>query len=178
MNIIFGMLIVIGSIVVLLFVIGLFSKKSYSVYREIQIVRHSSEVFDFVRHLKNQDRFSKWVMTDPGMKKQYRGVDGTVGFTYAWNGNKQAGEGEQEIKAIKEGERVDVEVRFIRPFEGVASTPFEVKALSPTESRLTWGMKSSMKYPMNITLLFMNMDKLLGKDLEISLKNLKNILEG
>jgi hypothetical protein len=34
-----------------------------------------------------------------------------------------------------------------------------------------------MKYPMNGMLLFMNMDKLLGKDLETSLTNLKHILE-
>jgi hypothetical protein len=116
-------------------------------------------------------------MLDPHMKKQYRGVDGTVGFTYAWNGNKQAGEGEQEIKGIKDGERVDIEVRFKRPFEGIALTPFVVEAISPTESRITWGMQSSMKYPMNIILMFMNMDKLLGKDLETSLHTLKNILE-
>lgn len=178
MSIVFTILIIIASVIVLLLVIGLFSKKSYAVYRQIQIARPGGEVFDFIRHLKNQDRFSKWVMTDPNMKKTYRGVDGTVGFIYAWNGNKQAGEGEQEIKAIKEGERLDVEVRFIRPFEGIASAPFEIAALSPSESRVSWGMKSSMKYPMNIILLFTNMDNLLGKDLEISLNNLKNILEG
>jgi hypothetical protein len=34
-----------------------------------------------------------------------------------------------------------------------------------------------MKYPMNAMLLFMNMDKMLGKDQETSLVSLKNILE-
>jgi hypothetical protein len=37
MNIIFGILIVIGSVVVLLLVIALFTNKSYALYREIQI---------------------------------------------------------------------------------------------------------------------------------------------
>jgi hypothetical protein len=45
------------------------------------------------------------------------------------------------------------------------------------QTKLSWGMSSRMKYPMNIMLLFMNMDKLLGKDLELSLGNLKGILE-
>lgn len=177
MNIIFSILAVIVLTVVLLLIIGLFAKKSYALYRDILISRSSNEVFDFIKHLRNQDQFSKWVMTDPQMKRQFRGVDGTVGFIYAWNGNKQAGEGEQEIKSIKDGERIDVEVRFVRPFAGIASTPFVVESVSPHESRVTWGMESSMKYPMSIMLLFVNMNKLLGKDLEISLNNLKKILE-
>ena len=34
-----------------------------------------------------------------------------------------------------------------------------------------------MNYPMNLMLLFMNMDKMIGKDFESGLKNLKTILE-
>ena len=37
------------------------------------------------------------------------------------------------------------------------------------KTRVTWGMSSAM----NAMLLFMNMDNLLGKDLETSLSNLK-----
>jgi len=113
----------------------------------------------------------------PEHKKEFRGTDGSVGFIYAWDGNKQAGKGEQEIKAIDEGKRIDVEVRFIKPFEGIASTPFTTKSLSENETQVTWGMTSTMKYPMNIMLLFLNMDKLLGKDLENSLVALKKNLE-
>lgn len=177
MNIILTILIIIASIVILLLLIALFTKKSYSLEREIKINKPSQKVFDYIKHLKNQDQYSKWVMMDPNMKKEFKGIDGTVGFVYAWDGNKQAGKGEQEIKRIKEGERLEVEIRFIRPFEGIASAPFTVRSLSQHESSVTWGMKSSMKYPMNLMLLFINMDKMLGKDLEASLVTLKNILE-
>jgi hypothetical protein len=34
-----------------------------------------------------------------------------------------------------------------------------------------------MPYPMNIMLVFMNMDEILGKDLETGLNNLKGVLE-
>ena len=44
-------------------------------------------------------------MVDPDMKREFKGMDGTVGFIYAWNGNKRAGEGEQEIKTIEEGKK-------------------------------------------------------------------------
>lgn len=39
-------------------------------------------------------------MLDPNMEKEFKGTDGTVGFIYGWNGNKEGGEGEQEIKAF------------------------------------------------------------------------------
>ena len=61
-------------------------------------------------------------MLDPQAKKTFTGIDGTVGFIMAWDSkNKEAGKGEQEIKKIAEGQRVDFEIRFEKPFEGVAS---------------------------------------------------------
>lgn len=169
--------IIIVAIIALPFVLALFTKKSYSIERSIIINRPVNVVFDYLKHIRNQDQFSKWVQMDPNMKKEYRGTDGTVGFVYAWNGNKQAGEGEQEIKGIVENRKLDIEVRFIRPFAAVAKTPFTTEAVEVNETRVTWGMSSSMNYPMNIMLLFMNMENLLGKDVEISLQQLKEKLE-
>ena len=40
-----------------------------------------------------------------------------------------------------------------------------------------WSFDSRMSYPMNMMLLFINMDKMLGKDMEESLGNLKRVLE-
>jgi len=168
---------VIAGIIALLLILALFAKKGYSVHREIVINKPKHEVFNYVKLLKNQDNYSKWVMTDPNMKKVFTGTDGTVGFVYGWNGNKQAGEGEQEIKNIKDGERVDVEIRFKRPFEAVGYGDMVLKPASGDQTHVRWGMSSSMKYPMNVMLLFMNMDKLLGKDLDTSLITLKGILE-
>ncbi len=168
--------IIIG-LIALLFVVGLFSRKDYSLARGITINRPNSDVFNYIKHLRHQDHFNKWVMRDPDMKKEFRGTDGTEGFVYGWNGNKQAGEGEQRIMKIDEGKRIDIEIRFIRPFAAIAQAPFTTEAISANQTRLTWAMSSRMNYPMNIVLLFMSEDKLLGKDMETSLGILKNILE-
>jgi hypothetical protein len=177
MSIVITILAIIGALIAFVLIVALFTRKDYSIQRSIVIEKPKLEVFQYIRHLKNQDRYSKWVMVDPNLKKSYRGTDGTVGFVYAWDGNKQAGKGEQEIKNITEGERIDLEIRFERPFEGIASTPLTTEAVAPGQTRVTWGMSSAMKYPMNFMLLFMNMDSLLGKDLETSLSNLKENLE-
>jgi hypothetical protein len=175
MRIVKGILLVILIIIAIPLIIALFIRKEYTVQREIVIHKPKQEVFAYITHLKNQDNYNKWVMRDPKMKKEFKGTDGTVGFVYAWNSDSDAGEGEQEIKQIKEREMVDVEVRFVRPFESVAKTPMMTEAVSENETKVKWEMQGRSPYPLNFMNLFM--DKMLGKDLEVSLSSLKNILE-
>lgn len=177
MSILITILLVIAALVALLLILGLFTKKECIIIREINIHKPKKEVFDYIRMLKNQDYYNKWVMTDPNMKKEFRGTDGTAGFVYAWNGNKHAGEGEQEITKIEEGELLNTEVRFVRPFKSVAYATFTTSAISDDQTLVKWTVNSGMNYPMNVMLLFMNMEKLMGKDMEISLGNLKKLLE-
>ena len=177
MNLLLIILGIIAGIIALLLILALFTKKGYSIHREIVIHKPKQDVFDYVRFIKNQDYYNKWVMMDPNMKKKFKGTDGTVGFIYGWNGNKQAGEGEQEIKTLKDGERVDTEIRFVRPFAAVGYADLVLTSAPGNQTHVRWGMSSSMKYPMNVMMLFMDMDKLLGKDLETSLNTLKGILE-
>lgn len=175
MNIIIIILSIIVGVVALFFIIALFVKKEYTVKRDIVIQRPSHLVFDYIKRLKNQDYYSKWVMTDPNLKKEFRGSDGTIGFVYAWEGNKQAGKGEQEITNIIDGQRVDIEVRFEKPFEGIANSYLASAAIDAQQTKVTWSMQGKSKYPMNFANLFIL--GILEKDLEISLLNLKNIIE-
>jgi len=168
-------LLVLLIIIAIPLIIALFVKREYTVKRDITINKPNSEVFDYIKHLKNQDNYSKWVRTDPKMKKDFRGTDGTVGFIYAWNGNDKAGEGEQEITNITEGQRLDVVVRFKRPMESTAKAPFITRALSANQTEVEWGLEGKSPYPLNFMNLFM--DKMLGKDIETSLNTLKGILE-
>lgn len=83
-------LLVIAGIIVLILIVGLFMRKKYNIERDIIINAPLQKVFDYVKQLKNQDNFNKWVMVDPDMKRVFKGTDGTVGFIYGWNGNKKA----------------------------------------------------------------------------------------
>lgn len=175
MDILIAIVLVIVFLIVTFLIVALFVRKEYAIEREIIIGKPKDVVFNYVKYQKNQDHYSKWVMTDPNMKKEFKGADGTVGFIYAWDGNDKAGKGEQEIKNLKEGERIDLEVRFIRPFESTAYTHMVTEPASANTTKVKWGMVGKSKYPMNVMNLFMN--HLLGKDLQISFVNLKNILE-
>ena len=178
MKILKKILLVIAVLIVVLLITALFTKKEYAVEREISINKPKQAVFDYIKYIKNQDNFSKWAKMDSAMKKEYKGTDGTVGFVSAWDSdNKNAGKGEQEIKKITEGERLDLGLHFIKPFEGFADAYMSTAAAGDNQTKVKWGFNSKMKYPMNIMLLFMNMDKMIGDDLQTGLNNLKTVLE-
>ncbi|WP_257666269.1 SRPBCC family protein [Parapedobacter tibetensis] len=158
-------------------IVALFIKKDYAVEREVTINKPKQEVFDYVKYLKNQDNYSKWASMDPNMKKSYRGTDGTVGFVSAWEGNKDVGKGEQEIKKIAEGERIDYELHFIEPWESISPSYMATERVSENQTKVKWGFSGRMDYPMNIMLVFMDMDDMIGDDLSSGLASLKRILE-
>ena len=165
-------------LIVSLLIIALFVKKDYAVVREVTINKPKQVVFEYVKYLKNQDNYSVWARMDPNMKKEYRGTDGTVGFVSSWDSNvKDVGTGEQEITKITDGERLDMELRFMKPFKSTDYAYFITSNISDNQTNVKWGFMGKMPYPMNLMLICMNMDKMLGKDLQAGLDNLKTALE-
>lgn len=172
------MALVFAGILTLILLVALIVKKEYSVEREITIAKSKQVVFDYTKFLKNQDNFSVWAKIDPKMKQEFRGTDGKAGFVSAWDSeNKKAGKGEQEITKISEGERIDYEIRFLKPMKSTDNAFLAFSTINDSTTSVKWGFYGKMKYPMNLMLLFMDMDAVLGKDLEGGLKNLKVVLE-
>jgi len=170
--------IIIGVFICLLLITAAFTKKEYSVERDITINKSRDSVFNYIKYLKNQNDYSKWASMDKNMKKEFHGTDATPGFISSWDSdNKDVGKGEQKIKSIVDGESVDYVIHFIRPFEGFADAYMTTETSGNNQTKVRWGFSSKMKYPMNILLLCMNMEKMIGNDLTIGLTNLKTILE-
>ena len=72
-------------IIALLLIIALFIPKEILVSRSIKINRAQSEVFDYVKQLKNQPKYGVWWKADPNMKITTSGTDGEVGFVHGWD---------------------------------------------------------------------------------------------
>ncbi len=178
MKIIKWILLGLASIIILMLVTALFIRKEYLIEREITINLPKTEVFEYIKYLKNQENYSVWASMDPEMKSEFRGTDGTVGFVSAWESNKEdVGKGEQEIIKIEEGNRIDYEIRFVEPFEDRGNTYLITESFGDSVTKVKWGYTGKMKYPVNIMMLFMNMEEMLGPDLEQGLSNLKTLLE-
>ena len=163
-------------IVLLIIILGIIAPKDYEVNREIDINKSLSEVFSYLKLLKNQDNWSPWATKDPNMKKTFKGNDGEVGCISAWEGNKDVGSGEQEIKNIVNNEIIESELRFMKPFKSTSDAYIKVSD-ADGGTKVIWGFTGKNKFPISIMMLFMNMDKTVGKDFEEGLAKLKAILE-
>lgn len=171
-------LLAIVAIVAVVLIAALFIKGDYSIQRSIVINKPKTEVFNYIKYLKNQNDYSKWASMDPGMKKEFRGTDGQPGFISAWDSDRDSvGKGEQEIKKIDEGKRVDYEIRFIKPMEAIAPAYMITDSIAPMQTKVTWGFEEHVPYPFNVMCLFFDVEKMIGNDLQTGLNNLKGKLE-
>lgn len=178
MKILKKFLILVAILIALVLLLALFVKKEYTVTKEVTIHKPVHEVFDYLRYLKNQDNFSKWAKLDPDMKQTFRGADATVGFVSAWESKKDdVGVGEQEIIRIIERERIDYEIRFLKPFKSVSPAYMATQPLDENHTKVIWSFSGRMSYPFNLMMLFMNFEEMIGADLEEGLENLKALME-
>ncbi len=165
------------STVALILITALFTKKDYTIKKEITINQPDSIVYEHLRFLKNHKQFNAWFLKDPNMKETTTNTDGQIGYILSYAGNKDLGSGKQEIKGLEKNKKVDIELTFLKPFKSISKTPYELESIGKSQTKVKWTMQGQMKYPLNFALIFINMDSFLGNDVKKSLENLKSNLE-
>lgn len=177
-KIILGLLAVIVLIVAVVAAAAIMTPTECKVEREIVINRPKGAVFDYLKTLKNQNAWGPWYKKDPGMKQEFRGTDASVGFVTTWKSeHPEVGAGEQEIKRIVEGERIDTQLRFTEPMASTADAYLITEAAGADSTKVKWGFSTSMPRPLNLIQHVVDMDAAVGGDFQSGLNNLKQILE-
>lgn len=158
------------------FIIALFIPRTYTVSVSETINQPKQVVFDYVRILNNQKKYSVWVMADPNLNPEISGTDGTVGAIQKWNSKiDDVGEGEQEITSLTM-DRMDVDLRFKRPFKGEAKAANIFQEVSENQTILTSEFYSNDSYPMNLPSYIFGRS-MMKKAQTQNLQNIKRILE-
>lgn len=174
MKIIKKIFLFLGVLVLLLLIIALVLPKDYTISHTVTINKPQKEVYEYARMLKNQKEWSVWVMADPNIKLTYSGEDGTVGASQSWEGNDDVGSGSQTITKL-DGERIDVDLHFIKPFEGNQKAATIVKALNANSCTHTEEFYGHDPFPSNLLSL---VGKIMIKEaFEKNGENIKKVLE-
>ncbi|MFN8342027.1 MAG: SRPBCC family protein [Cyclobacteriaceae bacterium] len=167
---------IILGIIALVLLLAAIMPRNFTVSADIVINKPVATVFDYVVHLRNQEKWSVWILADPNVKITYTGTDGTVGFTAAWTSeNKNVGVGAQEIKAIVPNKRYDVELRFEKPFKATNHAYTTTDAVDANSTRVTTVFYGSNPYPMNLMIPMVK--GMLTRDLNRNMTNMKGQLE-
>lgn len=163
-------LILIGLIVMVL-VVAAFLPKTFLTERSTVIDRPVAEVYDYIKLVRNQDHYGKWNLSDPEMKRSEVGTDGTVGYTYSWDGEK-VGKGSQTITKLEENKAIYTSLDF--GFGEPATSHMVLEPVSAGATKVTWGISGKSPWPMNLMTAVYDV----GKDFEEGLANLKKVMEG
>lgn len=118
---------------------------------------------------------SPWEKLDPNMQKTFEGPAAGVGQSFAWSG-KKVGKGKMTIEESVPGRKVCVKLEFAKPMASTAICAFAL-AGTPTGSFVTWSMDGNHNFVGRAFGMFMNMDNILGTDIEKGLALLKTVVE-
>jgi hypothetical protein len=165
------------TVMLLLLIAAAFAKKDFVVQRELDIPKNAQEIFSFIKYLNNHKCFSKWVTKHAANTRGTRGTDGTVGFVQPWNNYPdKAGIGELEIKAVTTNEKVHLLHHYFKPIKGLGESEIIIRQNGHSGSLVKWQYTGHTKFPLNLITSIINMDKIVGKDLDQCLNRLKEQL--
>ena len=173
------MLKIIG-IVVAVFVAGVLilaatRPDTFRVERSANIKAPPDKVFAFINDFDRWGAWSPWEKKDPAMKRSFGATSGK-GATYAWEGNNEVGQGRMEIADSVPPSRVAIKLDFVKPFEAHNDVVFTLEPKGDA-TNVRWTMQGQTPYFAKIVHLFLDVDKMVGKDFEAGLANLKAAAE-
>ncbi len=152
---------------------------SFRVERSVAIKASPEKIYANLQDFNRWVAWSPWEKMDTTMKKTYGGAATGKGATYAWAGDK-AGVGSMEILDATPSQALKIKLDFTKPFEAHNLVDFTLKpqgAGGQDGTQVTWAMYGPSNYMTKIVHIFMDMDKIVGKDFESGLADLKAVSE-
>lgn len=149
---------------------------TFRIQRSASIQAPPEKVFGILNDFKQWGAWSPWEKKDPAMKRTFGATTAGKGATYAWEGNKDVGQGSMEIAELVSPSKLAINLNFIKPFEAQNQVMF---ALTPAAggTEVVWSMEGKCNFISKIMQVFVNMDTMAGKDFEAGLANLKAAAE-
>lgn len=168
-----GLVIGIAFVCLFLGLIGYISTRpdDFRLERSAQISAPSDVVFRILNDLRQWPRWSPWEKLDRNMTKTYAGPDAGPGASFAWVGNKKAGEGNVTILETEPGRVIAMRLVMLKPFAATNKVTFTVNP-SGSGTHVSWAMEGKNNFMMKAVNVFASMDAMVGKDFEEGLANL------
>lgn len=149
---------------------------TFRVQRSAHIKAAPETVFAHIDTLSYWAAWSPWEKMDPAMKKTASGPPNGKGAAVAWDGNNDVGTGRMEITESVPPSKVVFKLDFLKPFEAHNHAEFTLERIGDA-THVTWAMVGPQSYMMKVTGIFIDCDKMVGKDFETGLANLKALAE-
>lgn len=149
---------------------------TFRVQRSTDIEASPERIFALVNDLPSHGAWSPWEQKDSAMTRTYSGPTSGRGAVYEWDGNKNIGKGRMEITESSPPSRVVFKLDFFKPFEAhnIAEIALDARGNS---TNVTWAIYGPNRYLSKVMSLLFSIDKMIGREFETGLANLKSLTE-
>jgi len=166
--------ILLGIVLVIVIFLGvaMLQPAEFRIERSLSINASREAVFALVNDLHRWPSWSPWARLDPQMKTIYSGAESGAGATMTWAGNKEAGEGKMTIIMSRAPELVRLQLEILKPFPATNIAEFLIETHGGN-TLVTWSMTGKNSFISKAFGLLVNIDKMIGKDFENGLGQIK-----
>lgn len=171
---IIGIIIAIGVAGVLLFAAN--KPDAFRVERRTSIQAPPEKIFPLINDLRAFNVWNPFEKKDPNLKGRYSGPSSGRGAAYAFEGNKDVGKGSVEILESAPPSKITMRLAMVEPFEVQNTVEFTLVP-SGGATHVTWAMQGPAPFISRVIQVFIDMDRMIGKDFEAGLAGLKAIAE-
>lgn len=147
----------------------------FRVERVLQVSAPAATVHAAINDFRAWAAWSPWEKIDPTMQRTYSGEASGKGAVYAWSGNGKAGAGRMEILESAPAS-ITIRIDFFKPFAASNTVEFTLTAESDG-TRVSWAMYGPSPYISKLMGLVFNLDKMIGRDFEAGLANMRAVTE-
>jgi uncharacterized protein YndB with AHSA1/START domain len=149
---------------------------AFRVERATTIAAPPERIFPLINDFRNWRSWSPWEKLDPAMTRTLSGAESGKGAVYAWKSNGKAGQGRMEIAQASPPSKIAIDLDFLKPFKAHNVAEFRLEPQGGL-TKVTWAMDGKSPFVSKIMQTIINMDRMIGKDFEAGLANLKAIAE-
>lgn len=146
---------------------------AYHIESAIEIDATADVVLAHLDNFEKWPAWSPWLYMEKTAHLDYRGIAGTVGHGYDWQGTL-VGAGGMTMTGYSPSQ-LHMDLVFLKPFKSRANVRFDIETMSPERTRVTWHMDGTLPF----FLFFMTgmMKAMIRADYDRGLKLLKDIVE-
>ena len=159
-----------------LLVIAVGKPDTFTVRRSIHIKAPQEKVFGMINDMVAWKSWSPWQTKDPGMRQTISPNSAGVGASQEWDGNSKVGTGRMTITDSVPHDRITLRLDFLKPFKATNMAGFVLRE-DAQGTEVIWTITGPAPLISKIMDTLMNMDRMIGRDFEQGLANLKAISE-
>jgi hypothetical protein len=149
---------------------------TFRIQRALTMKAPADDIFHLINDFHRWTGWSPWENRDPAMKRSFSGAESGKGAVYGWEGNKNVGTGRMEIIEASAPSRIVIKLDFLKPFEARNTAEFTMLSQG-SATEVTWAMYGPAPFMSKLMHVFINMDRMIGKDFEAGLARLKMLAE-